>query len=236
MYSRNVNGRTLSFGVSGKLWKNALVMYDRETGSLWSHMTGECLDGPLKGETLDMIASTPIVKWKTWRAEHPDTKVLTIRGREDQRRDNYWDYHGSSRTGLFPPEHKDRTLRNKDLVIGVSLNGAQKAYPLSKKHWKTSTKGSWKLIQDTLAGIPILVYHDPDNFTSAVYQRKVGEKTLEFGPETSGLRAADRTGVEWNLLTGRGTDRKRLKPVPHLNVYWFAWVDFYPDASLHGAD
>ena len=37
-------------------------------------------------------------------AAYPDTKLLTIRGREDQGRDNYWNYHGSCRTGLFPPD------------------------------------------------------------------------------------------------------------------------------------
>ena len=45
MYARKVDNRTLTFGVSGLLVRNSLVMYDRETGSLWSHLSGKALDG-----------------------------------------------------------------------------------------------------------------------------------------------------------------------------------------------
>jgi hypothetical protein len=48
VYARTVNGRTLTFGVSGKLIRNSLVMYDRETHSLWTHLTGGAIDGPLR--------------------------------------------------------------------------------------------------------------------------------------------------------------------------------------------
>ena len=228
-----MEGETLTFGVSGKLWKNALVMYDRQTRSLWSHMTGECLDGHFKGKRLEMLSSIPIVKWKVWRTAHPNTKVLTIDGREDRRRDGYWDYHGSSRTGLFPTERKDSRLRNKDLVIGVSLEGQQKAYSIKKKLWKTKDKGTWRLIQDRIGDVPLLVYHDPDNFTSAVYHRVVDDLVIDFEGQEEGIWARDSDGNSWNLLTGNGPGGKKLKPIPHLNVYWFAWADFYPRATLY---
>lgn len=236
MYSRVLDGKTLTFGVSGKLWKNALVMYDRETGSLWSHMTGECLEGHYKGRTLKMLASTPIVKWKAWREAHPDTKVLTVRGREDRRRDNYYDYHASSRTGLFPTEHRDRRFGSKDLVVGVALPDAAKAYPLGRKRWRADRDGHWKLVSDTVGGTPIVVYHDPDNFTTSVYDRTVGDAVLSFASTAEGILAADTEGRRWNMLTGTGPDGARLTPIPHLNVYWFAWVDFYPNAALYAPE
>ena len=40
VYERTVAGRTLTFGVSGMLYRDALVMYDRETDTLWSHVDG----------------------------------------------------------------------------------------------------------------------------------------------------------------------------------------------------
>ena len=58
MYRREVEGRELTFGVSGKLFKNALVMYDRETRSLWSHFSGEALSGPMKGRRLERAAAS----------------------------------------------------------------------------------------------------------------------------------------------------------------------------------
>jgi hypothetical protein len=49
VYSREIDGQEYSFGVSGKLIMNVLVMYDRETGSLWSQLLGEAVEGELKG-------------------------------------------------------------------------------------------------------------------------------------------------------------------------------------------
>ena len=72
MYSRKVSGKTLTFGVSGKLWKNALIMYDRETKTLWSHLTGEAVYGPMQGEKLTMLSSVPKVKWKDWKTSSKD--------------------------------------------------------------------------------------------------------------------------------------------------------------------
>jgi hypothetical protein len=208
-------------------------MYDRQTGSLWSHMTGEALEGSYKGQKLKMLAALPIVKWKVWRDVHPDTQVLTIRGREDQRRDNYWDYHSSSRTGLFPPEHQDKRLSRKDLVIGVGIGGHRKAYSTEEDLWKSKQRGNWKLIQDTIGETPVLVYHDPNNYTSAVYDRRIGEKTIQFKENTVGISAVDNSGQRWNMLTGTGPEDKSLRAIPHLNIYWFAWVDFYPTAELY---
>ena len=208
-------------------------MYDRQTSSLWSHVTGEALEGPYKGQKLKMLAAVPIVKWKVWRDAHPSTKVLTIRGREDQRRDNYWDYHSSSRTGLFPTEHQDKRLNRKDLVIGVSIGEHRKAYSAEEDLWKSNQKGSWKLIQDTIGEIPVLVYHDPDNYTSAVYDRREEGKTIQFEKNTEWIVAVDESGRKWDMLTGTGHEDKSLKAIPHLNIYWFAWVDFYPTAELY---
>jgi len=233
VYSRELEGETFTFGVSGKLWKNALVMYDRQTKSLWSHMTGECLQGHYKGKKLEMQAAVPIVRWGVWWAAHPETKVLTIEGREDQRRDNYRSYHSSSDTGLFPPEHRDKRLGRKDLVFGVALGEHQKAYSLQEKLWETDRSGSWRLIQDAIGEVPVVVYHDPGNFSSTVYRRKVGENVIRFAGPAEGVMAIDTDRRSWNLLTGIGSDGAILEAVPHLNIYWFAWIDFYPEAILY---
>lgn len=57
MYAREVEGRTLTFGVSGKLILNALVMYDRQTDSLWSQFLGVAVQGPLAGTKLEVLPS-----------------------------------------------------------------------------------------------------------------------------------------------------------------------------------
>ena len=55
MYARSISGRTLTFGVSGKLIMNGLVMYDRESGSLWSQVVGQAVDGEFAGQELTII-------------------------------------------------------------------------------------------------------------------------------------------------------------------------------------
>ncbi|MBT5832197.1 MAG: DUF3179 domain-containing protein [Candidatus Latescibacteria bacterium] len=233
MYRRTVGQRTLTFGVSGKLWRNALVMYDRETSSLWSHLTGKCIWGAFEGEKLEMVTSVPKIKWKDWHALHPTTKVLTVQDEEYVRHDNYAEYHKSRRTGLFETERVDDRLREKDLVIGVIANGQHKAYPLNKKYWKTKEKKQWQLVQDMLGEMPIVVFHDPDMHATGVFDRRLEDETVvEFVGRTDGHQGIDSDGGRWNLLTGSGPAGHALKSIPHMNVYWFAWSDFYPQTLL----
>jgi hypothetical protein len=233
VYRRTVAGRTLTFGVSGKLWRNALVMYDRETSSLWSHLTGKCIWGAFEGEQLEMVTSVPKIKWETWRALHPATKVLTVNNQEYVRLDNYAEYHKSRRTGLFETEQIDDRLKEKDLVIGVIAKGQHKAYQLNKKHWKSKEKKQWKLVQDVLGEIPVVVFHDPDMYATGVYDRRLADGTVvEFENQTEGYYGTDNKGRRWNLLTGIGPENLKLKSISHMNVYWFAWSNFYPETLL----
>ena len=69
----------MTLGVSGKLVDGNLVMYDRETDSLFLQASGEGLEGELAGETLQELdeESWGLVPWGRWKIEHPDTLVLT---------------------------------------------------------------------------------------------------------------------------------------------------------------
>lgn len=46
---RRVAGRTLTFGVSGYLYSRNLMLFDRETGSLWSQLLGGAVTGEYRG-------------------------------------------------------------------------------------------------------------------------------------------------------------------------------------------
>ncbi len=54
-----------------------------------------------------------------------------------------------------------------------------------------------------------------------------GEKTMTFDAEAGGIPPKDEPGKVWNLLTGDGLDMKQMSLIPHLNIYWFAWVHSY---------
>lgn len=80
VYERRVDGRLLEFGVSGKLVDDALVMYDRETGSEWKRPTGECIAGPLEGERLEALGAS-VTTFESFKDAHPDGVTLQpVRG------------------------------------------------------------------------------------------------------------------------------------------------------------
>jgi len=75
VYSRVINGEEYTFGVSGKLIRNVLVMYDRQTESLWSQLLGETVQGPLVGTKLEFLPAFQTT-WEDWKNLQPDSLAL----------------------------------------------------------------------------------------------------------------------------------------------------------------
>lgn len=125
-------GKPLEFGVSGLLYNSDVLLYDRQTGSLWSHMMARAVSGPLKGTRL-----TPVVlahtRWGDWRRRHPETRVLSpdTGYLRDYRRDPYARYAASAGT-MFPVGAASDRYPAKALVIGVEAGGRFKAYPFAE--------------------------------------------------------------------------------------------------------
>ncbi|MFQ5659030.1 MAG: DUF3179 domain-containing protein [Gammaproteobacteria bacterium] len=122
-------GVHFTFGVSGLLYNNDVLLYDRQTGSLWSQILGKAISGPLKGVTLPLLPSANTT-WRAWQTRYPETLVLST---DTGYRRNYRHspYRGYSSSGelYFPVEHKSNEYRRKELVLGVTLNKQHKAYP-----------------------------------------------------------------------------------------------------------
>ncbi len=74
VYAREIDDTQLTLIVSGKLWRNSMIMQDEQTGSLWSHVTGVCLEGEYQGKTLEQVPSVQTT-WAEWQAAHPDTPL-----------------------------------------------------------------------------------------------------------------------------------------------------------------
>ena len=75
MYRRTLDDKVLSFGHAGILYEQSFIMYDRQTESLWVHVTGEAVHGPLKGKRLEFMPST-VTNWANWKKNYPFTQVL----------------------------------------------------------------------------------------------------------------------------------------------------------------
>ncbi len=98
VYDRRVEGRELEFGVSGKLVMNDLVMFDRQTDSLWQQILGEGIDGHFKGTRLTPVSATQTT-WDQWRTVHPDTLVLDKGGGYGS--DSYDGYYSDGDKGVL---------------------------------------------------------------------------------------------------------------------------------------
>ena len=213
-------------------------MYDHQTRSLWSHITGEAIQGPLKGKRLKSLASMPQIAWETWQLNYPNTQVLSVPtriGRQEGRsQDAYADYHASQRAGVSGMKYTDNRLPNKSLVIGVQVPAKDsttqfRAYPLT---YFAETA----VINDTLGEVPLLIFHDKASFATAVFVRKVAEDVRTFNPQDQHF-VEDNTGTRWNLITGKtvsGKEKgKRLERLPAVNIYWFAWARYYPETTIY---
>jgi hypothetical protein len=78
--ARDAEGMRRMFGTSGLLYRSNKLMFDRETRSLWSQQSGRPVLGTLAAEDDVKLAALPsvVTRWSDWRAEHPETRVLSL--------------------------------------------------------------------------------------------------------------------------------------------------------------
>lgn len=236
-----INGRAAEFGVSGRLYKSDLVMYDRVTYSFWSQIEGQVIVGPLAGAS-PVIERIPvdIATWEGWTNRHPDTVVLSrptnadavggqpptrAEGEREKRQFDYsedpyrW-YRGneSDTNGL---EVNDKRLPNKATVIGIETDQGSKAY-------ERDVVAVEKIINDTIQGQSIVVVYDEAADQIRAFQRPTtSEMILSDGLLKDG-------NAQWTLMgqpqTGTDTPLEMLQTMP---VYWFAWASFHPETELY---
>jgi len=226
VYARQVDGKSLHFGVSGKLIRNSLIMFDRETNTLWSHLTGEAIEGPLKGRMLEIIISDRST-WGVWRQRYPSAQIM----RTDTTDDPYLSYYSAQDTGISSTRHQDGRLGPKERVVGVRLAGGVKAYAFNALRRE-------RVVNDEVGGTPVVLVFDGRSESGAVYRRELNGALLIFQPTGTALQMRDRdTGSTWDGITGRALDGPMvgasLDPVPITYSFWFGWADFYPQTSLY---
>ena len=233
MYAAENEGQHLTFGVSGKLIMNALVMYDHQTDTLWSHFTGDAVEGPLKGDKLQILSALHTT-WGQWLALHPDTVALDKFGYGS--RDGYTSYYDSDQTGIIKETNTDDRLPPKTLVAAVSIGDQHKAYSVGdlREH---------PVVNDTFADVPLLVVYHAGSATSAIFEREVDGELLEFTALPVDWEDAplvmDQEGTTWHGLSGMALDGPRagdqLRRMQTHYSFWFAWKDWRPGTEVVGA-
>ncbi len=228
VYAREIEGKRLTFGVSGKLLMNGLVMYDRETDSMWSQVSGEAIYGSYQGARLTILPAL-MTTWSSWLAEYPETRTLDKASRAEYNFDPYEPYYGDDSVGLFGRTVNDERLDAKEFVIGVRVAGRAKAYSFS-------SLSESPVVNDEVSGVPLLVTFEDESRSAAVFNRTVNGLALTFEMERGSLRDVE-TGSAWSSVTGQALDGElagvRLSAVPAITLFWFAWADFNPDTAVY---
>lgn len=232
---RTVRDQSTTFGVSGLLYRDNLVLYDELTSSLWSQVRAQAIRGPMTGSHLSLLPST-LTTWGEWRNEHPGTRVLlppplseTIAGRvvQDVTESPYGNYENVTRIGVGPGQLADDRLHPKAIVIGIRSGGVTRAYPLE------AVREAGGVVNDVVGNRPVVVA--AANETLAAYDRRVGGRARTFEPAGSDfMTAAD---SRWSIATGRAVEGphqgQQLTPATSFSaMFWFAWVQFNPDTGL----
>ncbi|MCB1914837.1 MAG: DUF3179 domain-containing protein [Rhodocyclaceae bacterium] len=128
-YRAEVAGRRLRFGVSGLLYNSDVLLYDRQTESLWSQIASRAISGPMRGTELAMLALEH-TRWSDWRARHPRGRVLSrdTGFARDYSRDPYRSYRTQPGT-MFPVHGSDARHSAKTWVFGLRIGDDARAYP-----------------------------------------------------------------------------------------------------------
>ena len=225
VYARTLGSTTYTFQVSGRLWRNSLIMMDRETGTSWSQITGRAIDGQHKGAQLEKLEAIE-TSWQDWRKAHPETKLL--KKSKEVLSSHYQSYFDDpEKMGLFRAQWLAERMPGKTLVYGASIG----------PHAVAVTEGALddEVVVATLGDTPVVLARARDGGVRAFVARVEGEELgLGRNPKTGEVR--DGRGSAWDLGSGRcisgPRSGSRLESVAVTPVYWFAWSGFYPNTQV----
>ncbi len=245
-FERDFGKRTLTFGTSGSLYQSALVMYDRQTESLWAHFTGQGVVGHFAGAELVHVP-VQTVSFGAWREANPDGKVLsTDTGFQRSYGSNPYvgyDQEDTGPIGSFFNGEVDPRLLAKARIVGVDDDSGSVAVRLDDLREAGA-------LPVTEAGRNLVVFHQAGLVsaldTGAIAEGKeVGQtgvfvaesdgQSLTFSQNDDGSFQDDQTGSTWNIFgtaTAGDLEGNQLEAVPHLDTFWFAWATYQPDTVI----
>ncbi|MDZ7807254.1 MAG: DUF3179 domain-containing protein [Gracilimonas sp.] len=121
-WNRQLDGDIIEFGVSGLLFRNNLIAYDRKTDSYWSQMQLRAVKGPLIGNRLQPVTRMIETTWKQWKSMYPESKIMT-------KETGFARFYGGFAYGesylkdenylLFPVKNENKRLPGKTKVHAI---------------------------------------------------------------------------------------------------------------------
>jgi hypothetical protein len=135
---------------------------------------------------------------------------------------------------FVPLSEADRWIEDNELVLAIIYKDVKRVYPLQILVWH-------EIVNDTIAGDPILITYCPLCGSGIAYQRSLDGEAVEFGTTgklyNSNLVMYDRktdtwwTQIDGKAIVGELTGRE-LTEISIDTVAWREWKKEHPDSEV----
>ena len=202
-------------------------MRDRETNSIWAHINGTSVSGPMVGQRLEMVP-LPQMTWKEWQAVHPATTILD----SDTPYQRHYRKVQIGQPSANESIHGDDRLESHELVVGVEAQGKFVGFPIQ-------TVADLGGVVNTMIGdVPVLVIFDINSQTGIAYDRSFDQQILHFEKfRNKPMYLIDKeTSSKWNI-DGVAVDGAmvgtELKFLPSFVSEWYGWSAYHPSTEIY---
>jgi hypothetical protein len=245
-FERTINDVVFDFGTSGTLRNSDLVMWDRQTESLWQQIGAEAIVGSMVGAKLSLLPA-PIVSWAQFKQNFPEALVLSQNTgfRRNYGANPYSGYDDVNNTPFLFRGQLDSILSPFERVVTLDLGTEFVAYPFPLLE-------EVRVFQDVRQQREIVVFWTPGTSSAldtrvidegrevgstGVFARAVDGQALEFSPNPTDDQTFldQQTGSTWNIF-GKAVSGPlsgtQLEPLVFANHFWFAWAAFQPETEV----
>ncbi|MEM8485600.1 MAG: DUF3179 domain-containing protein [Bacteroidota bacterium] len=232
----------LDFGVSGLLWRNNNVIFDRseDTFSLWSQMGSVALCSS-EGNPGKRLPPYPLVEmtWGGWKDLYPETFVVSestgfSRNYEINPLGSYTEPDNTTLFWPMPGPADDRRLP-KERILGLPDEKGGLSIPLDE----LEKSGHHAVLHVQYKNQPAVIFFDAGRASAWAFWLDGTHVDRNFAVQEN--RIVDTaTETTWRV-DGTAVDGPlagaKLTPVAEAYVsYWFAWSVFQPEAILWRTD
>lgn len=233
-WNAEIEGTSTEFGVSGLLFRNNLILYDRETDNRWSQMFMKSVKGTMSGKETQMIDVIE-TKWSTWIKMFPESDILRPNSSSTNGYKDYAygkGYLTNDKDFVFPPNNIDQRLPSKERVHGIVFSSSLDGETPVRVYSTSQFTDTVTVINERYHDYDIVFAGNNEVELAESFYANIGDSTLTFKAVQDSLPIVmkDNEGNRWDVF-GRAVSGprlgERLKSTRSFTGYWFAWADIY---------
>ena len=217
-----MNGETHHFSVGG-VYDGLFVMVDRETETIWNHVTGEALHGPLTGADL---TTSNLLQMTVGQALAMDTEMrVAISERPYVKTRFSPDTPNPTIPDAFIPTlgTEDARRPRMDIGLGVWADGHSRYYPME------TLRANGNAFIDTFGGRQVLIYIQPESATPAALF--VDAASVAWSQEE--VRLDTGVVVRAGVLVDQNDRSLPVERPQQMFTRWYGFALTFPGCEVH---